>query len=65
MYGTYVVLLPFHVTPHAALERAKLVTKQADVVAALTLEALNGSVKAYDPGELPMCTVYSLEQISG
>jgi histidine ammonia-lyase len=32
-----------------ALERAKLVAKQADVVAALTLEALSGSVKAYDP----------------
>ena len=33
-----------------ALERAGIVARQADVVAALTLEVLKGSSRAFDPG---------------
>ena len=33
-----------------AVYRAKNIARQADIVAALTLEVLRGSVAAYDPG---------------
>lgn len=33
-----------------AVHRAKNIARQADIVAALTLEVLRGSVMAYDPG---------------
>ncbi len=35
-----------------ALERAGIIARQADVVAALTLEVLKGSTRAFDSGEL-------------
>lgn len=35
-----------------ALERAETVARQADVVAALTLEVLKGTSKAFDGGKL-------------
>ena len=34
-----------------ALARAELITKEADVVAALTLEALQGTSRAFDYGK--------------
>lgn len=34
-----------------ALERAETVARQADVVAALTLEVLKGTSRAFDSGE--------------
>ena len=34
-----------------ALERAGIIARQADVVAALTLEVLKGSSRAFDPGK--------------
>jgi histidine ammonia-lyase len=33
-----------------AVERAGIIARQADVVAALTLEVLKGSSRAFDPG---------------
>ena len=34
-----------------AVERAQAIARQADIVAALTLEVLKGSTKAFDSGE--------------
>ena len=34
----------------AALVRAEVISEQADIVAALTVDALNGTVRAYDQG---------------
>lgn len=34
-----------------AVERAEAITRQADVIAALTLETLKGTNKAFDIGE--------------
>ncbi len=34
-----------------AVERAGIIARQADVVAALTLEVLKGSSRAFDPGK--------------
>ena len=34
-----------------AVERAGIIARQADVVAALTLEVLKGTSKAFDPGK--------------
>lgn len=34
-----------------AVERAEAITRQADVIAALTLETLKGTNKAFDTGE--------------
>ena len=38
-----------------ALYRADVVAKQADVIAALSLEALQGTPRAFDYGELTQC----------
>ena len=35
---------------HVAVERADAIARQADVVAALTLEVLKGTSKAFDSG---------------
>ena len=35
-----------------AVERAGMIARQADVVAALTLEVLKGTSRAFDSGEL-------------
>ena len=42
-----------------ALVRADSVAKQADVVAALTIECLLGSVRAFDQGRVTMATLCS------
>jgi histidine ammonia-lyase len=34
----------------SAINRAELITKQADIVAALTLEVLKGTTHAFDSG---------------
>lgn len=34
-----------------AVERAQAIARQADIVAALTLEVLKGTTKAFDSGE--------------
>ena len=34
----------------AALVRAEVISEQADIVAALTVDVLNGTVRAYDQG---------------
>ncbi|XP_042571837.1 histidine ammonia-lyase-like [Cyprinus carpio] len=38
-----------------AVERAEAIVRQADIIAALTLEALKGTTKALDSGELVFC----------
>ena len=40
-----------------ALYRADVVAKQADVIAALSLEALQGTPRAFDYGEQTQCTI--------
>ncbi len=35
-----------------AVERAEAIARQADIIAALTLEVLKGTTKAFDSGEL-------------
>lgn len=35
-----------------AVERAQAIARQADIIAALTLEVLKGTTKAFDSGEL-------------
>ena len=40
-----------------ALYRADMVAKQADVIAALSLEALQGTPRAFDYGEQTQCTI--------
>ena len=44
------VSLTSHVIP--AVERAMNIANQADVIAALSLEVLKGTSRAYDPGEI-------------
>jgi histidine ammonia-lyase len=34
----------------AAVERASAIARQADVIAALSLDVLKGTTKAFDPG---------------
>ena len=41
----------------AALVRAEVISEQADIIAALTVDVLNGTVKAYDKG---MYNLYSV-----
>ena len=36
----------------SAVERAMNIANQADVIAALSLEVLKGTSRAYDPGEI-------------
>ena len=41
----------------AALVRAEVISEQADIIAALTVDVLNGTVKAYDQGTYNLYSV--------
>ena len=47
-----------------ALERAGIIARQADVVAALTLEVLKGSSRAFDPGKITNHLLTSLNMLA-
>ena len=47
-----------------ALERAGIIARQADVVAALTLEVLKGSSRAFDPGKITNHLMTSLNMLA-
>ena len=40
----------------SAVERADAIARQADIVAALSLEVLKGSTRAFDSGEYAYCS---------
>ena len=49
----FVTVFRYTVILFLAVYRAKNIARQADIVAALTLEVLQGSLAAYDPGVFP------------
>ena len=68
MYGSVITNCTclYMVVFYSALERADAISRQADIVAALTLEVLKGTSKAFESGKHQVCFIcYQSKEISG